>query len=29
MAALDDFGFTKALIFPYETLDLLPLGYFG
>jgi hypothetical protein len=29
MGALDGFGFTQALIFSYETLDLLPLRYFG
>jgi hypothetical protein len=27
MIALDGFGFTRALIFPYHKLDFLPLGY--
>ena len=29
MNALDGFGFTRALIFPYDELDFLPLRYLG
>jgi len=29
MNALDGFGFTRALIFPYDELDFLPLRSLG